>query len=76
MIISDGMDNHSRYSKRELMTLALEADVQIYTISVNDVPRHKKPIEMQDERRWLWPLTVRAASLPTSHSPVHTRPAA
>jgi Ca-activated chloride channel family protein len=56
VIISDGMDNHSRYSKRELMTLALEADVQIYTISVNDAPRYKKPIEMQEERRGLWLL--------------------
>src|SRR5262249_37452508 len=56
VIISDGMDNHSRYSKRELMALALEADVQIYTISLNDVPRHKKPIEMQEERRGLWLL--------------------
>jgi len=56
VIISDGMDNHSRYSKRELMALALEADVQIYTISVNDVPRYKKPIAQQEERRGLWLL--------------------
>jgi Ca-activated chloride channel family protein len=32
LILSDGMDNHSRYSKSELMRMALEADVQIYTI--------------------------------------------
>lgn len=56
VIISDGMDNHSRYSKRELMALALEADVQIYTISVNDVPRNKKPIELQEERRGMFLL--------------------
>jgi Ca-activated chloride channel homolog len=34
LIFSDGMDNHSRYSKSELMRTALEADVQIYTILV------------------------------------------
>jgi len=35
LILSDGMDNQSRYSKGELMRLALEADVQIYTILLN-----------------------------------------
>ena len=34
LILSDGMDNHSRYSKSELMRVALEADVQIYTIII------------------------------------------
>jgi len=32
LILSDGIDNHSRYSKSELVRVALEADVQIYTI--------------------------------------------
>ena len=32
LILSDGMDNQSRYSQSELMRVALEADVQIYTI--------------------------------------------
>lgn len=32
LILSDGIDNHSRYSKSELLRVALEADVQIYTI--------------------------------------------
>jgi Ca-activated chloride channel family protein len=32
LIISDGMDNHSRYSKSKLLRIAIEADVQIYTI--------------------------------------------
>ncbi len=36
VIISDGMDNHSRYSKAELLRIALEADVQIYTIIVDN----------------------------------------
>ena len=36
VILSDGMDNFSRYSKGELMREALEADVQIYTLIVGD----------------------------------------
>jgi Ca-activated chloride channel homolog len=34
LIVSDGIDNHSRYSQRALMQAALEADVQVYTILV------------------------------------------
>lgn len=34
LVLSDGMDNHSRYSERELKRLAGESDVQIYTILV------------------------------------------
>jgi Ca-activated chloride channel homolog len=36
LILSDGMDNYSRYSKGELMRAALEANVQIYTIIVGN----------------------------------------
>ena len=50
LVISDGMDNHSRYSARELIAAAVEADVQIYSVSVYDPPRNKKPIELQEER--------------------------
>ena len=32
LILSDGIDNQSRYSESELLRVALEADVQIYTI--------------------------------------------
>lgn len=32
LILSDGIDNQSRYSQAELLRLALEADVQIYSI--------------------------------------------
>lgn len=37
VILSDGMDNQSRYSKRELLRLALESDVQVYTILVDGI---------------------------------------
>jgi Ca-activated chloride channel homolog len=36
VVISDGMDNHSRYSKAELLQVALEADVQIYSMIIDN----------------------------------------
>jgi Ca-activated chloride channel family protein len=36
VIMSDGMDNHSRYSKAELLRVALEADVQVYSIIIDN----------------------------------------
>ena len=50
LVISDGMDNHSRYSAHELIAAALEADLQIYSITVYNPPLTKKPIELREER--------------------------
>jgi len=50
LIISDGMDNDSRYTAAELTAAAVEADVQIYAISIYDPEPHKKPIELREER--------------------------
>lgn len=36
LIISDGGDNHSRYTEREITSLVKEADVMIYAIGVYD----------------------------------------
>ena len=36
LIISDGGDNHSRYSENEIKTVAKESDVMIYSIGVFD----------------------------------------
>jgi Ca-activated chloride channel family protein len=36
VILSDGIENHSRYSRSELLRVALEADVQIYSIIVDN----------------------------------------
>jgi Ca-activated chloride channel family protein len=36
LIVSDGGDNHSRYSEREVRNLAKEADVVIYGIGLYD----------------------------------------
>jgi Ca-activated chloride channel family protein len=38
VVISDGMDNYSRYSNSDVMRLAVESDTQIYTIAF-DGPR-------------------------------------
>jgi Ca-activated chloride channel homolog len=37
LIISDGGDNHSRYTESEIKNLVKEADVQIYAIGIFDV---------------------------------------
>ena len=42
VVISDGMDNHSRYTSRELQRLAVETDAQVYAIAVSGgAPRTK-----------------------------------
>ena len=53
LVISDGMDNHSRYSEAELLRLAEEADVQIYTIGMAPSLANKKAIELTEERNGL-----------------------
>jgi len=51
LIISDGMDNHSRYSQEELMRYAMEAGAQVYTIAVSAPSQTAKPIELTEERK-------------------------
>ena len=53
IVISDGMDNHSRYSQSELMRAAAESDVQIYTITIGVPPRYRKPIQAVEEHNGL-----------------------
>jgi len=61
LIISDGMDNHSGYSKTELLKRALESDVQIFTIAIDNAPRYEKPIQRQEARHGLSLLEELAA---------------
>jgi Ca-activated chloride channel family protein len=51
LIVSDGMDNHSRYTEHELMRLAMESDVQIYTVSVGSSLGPKKAVQAHEDRR-------------------------
>jgi len=46
LIISDGGDNHSRYSENEIRKFVQEADVQIYAIGVYDENGGKMPEEV------------------------------
>ena len=50
LIVSDGMDNQSRYSASELLRRAQEADVQIHTIRIARESSGQKPIERVDEQ--------------------------
>jgi Ca-activated chloride channel homolog len=36
LIVSDGGDNHSRYTEHEIVSLVKEADVLIYAIGIYD----------------------------------------
>ncbi len=51
LVISDGIDNHSRYTAAELMSSAVESDTQIYTIAINEPPGNKKPVQLVDRQR-------------------------
>ena len=53
LVVSDGMDNNSRYSKPELLRLVEESDVQIYTIGIADSQAWKKAIELTEQSRGL-----------------------
>lgn len=52
-IVSDGMDNNSRYSKAELLRVVEEQDVSIHTIGVATRAPGKKPVELVEESRGL-----------------------
>ena len=56
VVISDGNDNYSRYSKTELLRAALEADVQIYTVGIRQIEPGLKPLEVNERRRGLYLL--------------------
>jgi len=56
-IVSDGMDNNSRYSKTELLRTVQEQDVQIHTIGIAVRSPGKKPIELAEVSRGLALLT-------------------
>jgi Ca-activated chloride channel family protein len=53
IVISDGMDNHSRHSQGELLERAMEADLQIYAISIFNPPSNKKPAQLIEEQHGL-----------------------
>lgn len=36
LVLSDGMDNHSRWTRNALMQMLVEADIQVYTVVLQD----------------------------------------
>jgi Ca-activated chloride channel family protein len=62
LVISDGMDNHSRRSRGELMERAVESDARIFAIAVGpETPRYAKPAELTEEKRGILFLDELAA---------------
>jgi VWFA-related protein len=53
VVISDGMDNHSRYTNHDLMSFAVESDVQIYTIAFEDSRDNMRGVELSEVQRGL-----------------------
>ena len=53
LIISDGMDNHSRYTKTELLERVLESDIQIFSIAIDNSPAYGKPIQVEEQHQGL-----------------------
>jgi Ca-activated chloride channel family protein len=45
IVVSDGGDNNSRYTLRELASMAAEADTQIFTVCVYDHPQTQEEVE-------------------------------
>lgn len=59
LIISDGGDNNSRHSLRQIKNLARESDAEIYAIDVCDAPTLllTKKLEERFGRQWLTEVT-------------------
>jgi len=50
-VISDGIDNHSRCTRHDLIRFLVEADVQVYTIAIGDTPSGRKGIQLSEDQR-------------------------
>jgi Ca-activated chloride channel family protein len=53
LVVSDGMDNNSRYSKRELLRELMESDTTIYTIALYNPPVGMKGAAITEIQRGL-----------------------
>ena len=51
VVVSDGVDNHSRHTRRELLSRAVESEAQIFTICTRDMPGSRKAIELQEDNQ-------------------------
>ncbi len=62
VILSDGQDNHSRYTRSELIARAVESGAQIYAVGLHEPPGPRKAIELADESRGMALLSDLAQS--------------
>jgi VWFA-related protein len=49
--LSDGMDNHSRWTKSELLRFLVESDIQVYSIAVEGVESVAKGVPLAESKR-------------------------
>jgi Ca-activated chloride channel family protein len=54
LVLSDGGDNNSRYSEAELLSLAREADVRIYSIGLFQRPRYLEKLADETGGSVIW----------------------
>src|SRR5262249_17405628 len=50
-VISDGVDNHSRMTKQELMRFLVEADVQVFSIAIGETLAGRKGVQLAEDQR-------------------------
>jgi Ca-activated chloride channel family protein len=53
VVVSDGQDNHSRHTRRELLSKVVESDTQIYTVAPRESLGYRKAIELVEEKQGL-----------------------
>jgi Ca-activated chloride channel family protein len=53
LVVSDGMDNSSHYSRAELMRKLVESDTQVYALAVSGAPTGVKAMAMAETQRGL-----------------------
>jgi len=51
VVVSDGVDNHSRFTRRELLSRAIESEAQIFTVATRDLPGTRKAVELQEDNQ-------------------------
>jgi len=74
IVISDGMDNHSRRSQAELLKRALESGAQIYCVAIDSAPLTAKPATLTEEKAGL--LRLEDLATRTGGLSIRTRGAA
>jgi Ca-activated chloride channel family protein len=72
VVISDGIENHSRFSEPELLKVALESDVQIHAMGVWDLSPGAKALEAHQQRQGLLLLEKMATVTGGHYWQLHT----